>query len=209
MPASMTRYDDAVKLQLQIARRVIDRDDFGEIKSICAVDVAYDDSYAYCSAVVMSRSGEQIESASAVSTIESPYVPGLLMLRESPPIIRALEKLRNGFDLLLVDGHGLLHPRKCGIACYLGVKLDKPTIGIAKSLLCGTIKSKGTIEFDGEILGHTIGKGRKMLYISVGHRISLGSAVSLVLELGKGATPEAMKQADANSKEFKKRKRAD
>ena len=205
----MTRYDEAVKLQLQIARRVIDRDDFGEIKSICAADVAYDDRNAYCSAVVMSRSGGQIESASAVSTIEFPYVPGLLMLRESPPILRALEKLRNGYDLLLVDGHGLLHPRKCGIACYLGVKLDKPTIGIAKSLLCGTIKSKGSIEFDGEILGHTIGEGRKMLYISVGHRISLGSAVSLVLELGKGATPEAMKKADANSKEFKKRKRVD
>jgi deoxyribonuclease V len=205
----MTRYDEAVKLQLQIARRVIDRDDFGEIKSICAVDVAYDDRNAYCSAVVMSRSGEQIESASALSTIESPYVPGLLMLRESPPILRTLEKLRSGYDLLLVDGHGLLHPRKCGIACYLGVKLDKPTIGIAKSLLCGTIKSKGSIEFDGEILGRTIGKGRKMLYISVGHRISLGSAVYLVLELGKGATPKAMKQADANSKEFKKRKRVD
>lgn len=209
MPASMTRYDEAVKLQLQIAGRVIDRDDFGEIKSICAVDVAYDDKNAYCSAVVMSRSGEQIESASTLSTIEIPYVPGLLMLRESPPILRTLEKLRNGYDLLLVDGHGRLHPRKCGIACHLGVKLNKPTVGIAKSLLCGTVKSKGSIEFDGEILGHTIGKGRKMLYISVGHRISLGSAVSLVLELGKGATPEAMKQADKNSKEFKKRKRVD
>jgi len=205
----MTRYDDAVKLQLQIARRVIDRDDFGEIKSICAVDAAYDDSNAYCSAVVMSKSGEPVESANTMSKIESPYVPGLLMLRESPPILRTLKELRNGYDLLLVDGHGLLHPRKCGIACYLGVRLDKPTIGIAKSLLCGTLKSKGSVELDGEILGHTIGEGRKMLYISVGHRISLGSAVSLVLELGKGAIPKAMKQADKNSKEFKKRKRVD
>ncbi|HEV8386579.1 MAG TPA: endonuclease V [Nitrososphaera sp.] len=205
----MTLYNDALKVQLEIARQVIDRDDFGEINSVCAVDVAYDDSNAYCSAVVMSRSGEPIESANTMSKIESPYVPGLLMLRESPPIIRTLEKIRNGYDLLLVDGHGLLHPRKCGIACYLGVKLDKPTIGIAKSLLCGTLRNNGSIELDGEILGHTIGEGRKMLYISVGHRISLGSAVSLALELGKGTTPEAMKQADKNSKEFKKRKRVD
>jgi len=205
----MTLYTDAVELQLQIARQVIDSDDFGEIKSICAVDVSYDDSNAYCSAVVMSRSCEPTEYANTMSKIESPYVPGLLMLRESPPILRTLKKLRNGYDLLLVDGHGLLHPRKCGIACYLGVRLDKPTIGIAKSLLCGTLKSKGSVELDGEILGHTIGEGRKMLYISVGHRISLGSAVSLVLELGKGAIPKAMKQADKNSKEFKKRKRVD
>ncbi|MGH9426529.1 MAG: endonuclease V, partial [Terriglobia bacterium] len=89
---------------------------------------------------------------------------------------------------------------------YLGVKLDKPTIGIAKSLLCGTVKANGSIDLNGEILGHAIGEGRKMLYVSVGHRIRLGTAVSLVLELGKGVTPDAMKQADANSK---KRKRVD
>jgi deoxyribonuclease V len=127
-----------------------------------------------------------------------------LMLREYPPIIRTLAKLRSDYDLLLVDGHGLLHPRRCGIACYLGVKLDKPTIGIAKSLLCGKVKSDGSVELDGEILGHAIGGGKKTIYVSVGHRISLGTAVSLVLELGNGATPEAMKQADANSKKEKK-----
>ena len=199
MPPS-TRYSDAVKLQQEIARQVIDRDDFGEIKSICAVDVAYDGRNAYCSAVVMSRTGQLIESANSRSTIDSPYIPGLLMLRESPPILRTLRKLRISYDVLLVDGHGLLHPRKCGIACYLGVTLDKPTIGIAKSLLCGKVTSNGSIQFNGEILGHAIGVGKKTIYVSVGHRISLGTAVSLVLELGKGATPDVMKQADANSK---------
>ncbi|MGI0037417.1 MAG: endonuclease V [Nitrososphaera sp.] len=199
----MTRYSDAVKLQLEIAKQVVARDDFGDNKSVCAVDVAYDDRNAYCSAVVMSRTGEPIESANSMSTIEYPYVPGLLMLREAPPIFRTLKKLRKDYDVLLVDGHGLLHPRKCGIACYLGVKLDKPTIGIAKSLLCGTVKAKGSIELNGEILGQAIGEGR-MLYVSVGHRISLGTAVSLILELGKGTSPEALKQADAYSKKEKR-----
>lgn len=203
MPPS-TRYSDAVKLQREIAKQVVDRDDFGKIKSICAVDVAYDGSNAYCSAVVTSRSGEHIESANSKSRIDSPYIPGLLMLREYPPIVRTLGKLRNGYDLLLVDGHGLLHPRRCGIACYLGVKLDKPAIGIAKSLLCGKVKSNGSVELDGEILGHAIGGGKKKIYVSVGHRISLSTAISLILELGKGTTPEAMKQADANSKKEKK-----
>ena len=203
MPPS-TRYSDAVKLQQDIAKQVVDRDDFGEIKSICAVDVAYDDRYAYCSAVVLSRSDEPIESASSTSRIDSPYIPGLLMLRESPPILLTLSKLRNDYDVLLVDGHGLLHPRRCGIASYLGVKLDKPTIGIAKSLLCGKVKRNGSVELDGEILGHAMGVGKKSIYVSVGHRISLGTAISLVSELGKGATPEAMMQADANSKKEKK-----
>lgn len=200
----MTRYNDAVRIQLEIAKQVVDRDDFGNIRNICAADVAYDDKNAYCSAVVMSRSGEPIESAISISAIESPYIPGLLMLREAPPIFMTLKKLKKGFDVLLVDGHGLLHPRRCGIACYLGVKLDKPTVGIAKSLLCGTLVSNGSIELNGEILGHAIGKGRKILYVSVGHRISLGTAISLVLELGRGATPEAMRQADANSKKEKR-----
>lgn len=203
MPPS-SRYSDAVKLQLEIAKQVVDRDDFGEIKNICAVDVAYDVSNAYCSAVLVSRTGGPIESANSRSRIESPYVPGLLVLREYPPIVRTLAKLRNGYDLLLVDGHGQLHPRRCGIACFLGVKLDKPAIGIAKSLLCGRVKSNGSIALDDEILGHAIGRGKKTIYVSVGHRISLATATSLVLELGKGETPEAMKQADANSKKEKK-----
>ena len=117
--ASMTRYSDAVRLQEQIAKQVIDADDFGDLKNICAVDVAYDDRTAYCSAVIMSKSGEPVETADSASPIEYPYVPGLLMLREAQPVIRTLKRLENDYDLLLVDGHGLLHPRRCGIACYL------------------------------------------------------------------------------------------
>ena len=128
----MTRYSDAIELQKQLARQVGDRDDFAGIKNICAVDVAYDVKNAYCSAVMMSRSGQHIESANSKSAVESPYLPGFLMLRESPPIFRTLKMLKHDYDLLLVDGHGELHPRKCGIACHLGVTLDKPTIGVAK-----------------------------------------------------------------------------
>jgi deoxyribonuclease V len=202
----MTRYSDAIKLQQEIAKQVIDRDDFAAINRICAVDVAYDDNLAYCSAVMTSRSGQVLELASSTDAIESPYIPGLLMLREAPPIFQALGMLKNDYDLLLVDGHGLLHPRKCGIACYVGVKVDKPTIGIAKSILCGSPRSDGSIELGGETLGQTIGTGKKKFYVSVGHRISLGSAASLVAELGKGSIPPAMKLADANSKSEKKKR---
>jgi deoxyribonuclease V len=204
----MSSYSDAAKLQRQVASQVIDTDAFDEIKNVCAVDVAYDAKKAYCSAVVMSRVGEHLESVSSISEIKYPYVPGFLMLREGPPIFRTLKKLKNDYDLILVDGHGQLHPRRCGIACYVGVKLDKPTIGIAKSLLCGTVSDDGSIALGGQILGKVIGTGRKKLYVSVGHRVSLATAAALVTELGKGNNPEVMKQADALSKS-KKRERAD
>jgi deoxyribonuclease V len=199
----MTRYSDAVELQKKIATKVIDRDEFEGIESICAVDVAYDKENAYCSAVLMSRSGKQVESASSATPIEYPYVPGLLMLREAPPIFHTMGLLKNDYDVLLVDGHGQLHPRKSGIACYVGVKLGKPTIGIAKSLLCGTVRADGRVELDGKVLGRAMGKGGKKVYVSVGHKISLETAVSLVSELGKGGIPEVMRLADANSKKEK------
>ena len=126
------------------------------------------------------------------------------MLRESPPIFHTLELLKQDYDVLLVDGHGQLHPRRCGIACYVGVKLDKPTIGIAKSLLCGTVRSNGRIEIDGRILGHALGNQRRQLYVSVGHRFSLDTAVSLVLDIGQGSAPEVVKQADILSRSLKR-----
>jgi deoxyribonuclease V len=199
----MTRYSDAIELQKRIATKVVDTDDFQRIENICAVDVAYDKTHAYCSAVTMSRAGELIESASSTSAIEYPYIPGLLMLREAPPAFRTLKLLKKGYDVLLIDGHGQLHSRRCGIACYVGVKLDKPTIGIAKSLLCGSVLTDGRIELGGKVLGQAIGTGRKKLYVSVGHKISLRTSVSLVQELGNGAVPEAMRMADANSKKEK------
>jgi deoxyribonuclease V len=203
----MTDYSDAVRLQQELAKKIVTSDSFDRINSICGVDVAYDNDIAYCSAVVMDRAGAVIETVRTKSIARHPYVPGLLMLREAEPVFRALKKLNSGFDLLLVDGHGLLHPRKCGLACYVGVTIDKPTIGVAKKLLCGKVQSDGAIELDGQILGHAIGvTGKKKLYVSVGHRISLETAVKIVTELGKGGMPEPLRLADNDSKMQKREK---
>jgi deoxyribonuclease V len=192
-------YADAIRLQKDVAKRVVfANDDFVQIRYICGVDVAYRGHAAYCSAVVMDASMQQlVESVDAQTIVRYPYVPGLLMLREAKPIFYTLKLLKNNYDLLLVDGHGLLHPRKCGLACYIGVTIDKPTIGIAKSLLCGTIRPDGFIELDGEILGYAI---NKKLYISVGHRITLKTAIALVKENGI----EPLRLADINSKKKKR-----
>ena len=197
-------YAYAIRLQRDVAKRVVfTKDDFRQIKHICGVDVAYRGDAAYCSAVVMDAKMQQVvESVYSQTIVKHRYVPGLLMLREAPPIFHTLKLLKNNYDLLLVDGHGLLHPRKCGLACYIGVTLDKPTIGIAKSLLCGTVRPDGFIELDGEILGYAISK---KLYVSVGHRITLKTAIALVKELGTGP----LRLADINSKEKRKKWRLD
>jgi deoxyribonuclease V len=190
-------YADAIRLQKDIAKKVVvAEDDFGEISRICGVDIAYSASSnaAYCSAVIMDRNMQQlIESIDVQTIVKYPYVPGLLMLREAEPILYTLKLLKNSYDLLLIDGHGLLHPRKCGLACYIGVTLDRPTIGVAKSRLCGTVRPDGFVELNGEILGYAISK---KLYISVGHRITLKTAIALIKERGI----EPLRLADINSR---------
>jgi deoxyribonuclease V len=121
------------------------------------------------------------------------------MLRETGPVFHALGMLKSHYDLLLVDGHGLLHPRRCGLACYVGVTLDKPTIGVAKSRLCGTVRPDGFVEMGGEVLGCAISR---KLYVSVGHRVSLKTAIAIVKEIGT----KPLRLADVNSKEQKRRK---
>jgi deoxyribonuclease V len=103
------------------------------------------------------------------------------------------------YDLLLVDGHGMLHPRKCGIACYLGFTLDKPAVGVAKSRLCGTVRPDGFVEMAGEILGYAISE---KMYVSVGHKVSLKTAIAIVQKL----SIEPLRLADVNSKMQKRRK---
>lgn len=188
---------DAIRLQKEIAKRVVAKDDFVSISRICGVDVAYDGDNAYCSAVVM-EGGSVVESADSKTIVKYPYVPGLLMLREAEPVLHTLAMLKGGYDLLLVDGHGRLHPRRCGLACYLGVTLGKPAIGVAKSRLCGTARPDGFVEMNGEILGHA----SKKMYVSVGHRMSLETAIAIIKELGT----EPLRLADVNSKAQKRRK---
>ena len=199
-------YSDAIRLQKNIAKKVVStKDGFGGISRICGVDIAYSGSSraAYCSAVIMDRNMHQlVESVDVQTIVKYPYVPGLLMLREAEPIFYTLKLLKNTYDLLLIDGHGLLHPRKCGLACYIGVTLDKPTIGVAKSLLCGAVRPDGFVELDGELLGYAISK---KTYISVGHRITLKTAIELVKEVGI----EPLRLADINSKRNKKKRAID
>jgi len=199
---------ETILLQKKLALKVITKNNLPKkIKRICGVDVSYKNDFAYCSAVILDKNKlNLIEAKTSKLKSTARYIPGLFMLKESRPILHTLNKLTKNFDVLLVDGNGQLHPRRCGLACYIGLKLDKPVIGVAKSLLCGKIRSDSKVEYKGKVLGYEIKQNKKKLYVSVGHKISLNTAVKIIKELivKDNWYPEPLRLADFNSKQISK-----
>jgi len=199
----MIDYISAIELQLRLSQKVVTKDCTNKIRKVCGVDVSYNNETARASAVVMDAvTLDVLEHTTLETKVKAPYIPGFLMLRESKPILSVLKSLKNNFDLLIVDGNGQLHPRKCGIASYLGIILNKPTIGVAKSLLCGNIKNN-SIELNGKILGKVIeNKKGKKIYVSIGNKISLRNAVKIIKSLTKEGQwqPKPIVIADKYSK---------
>jgi len=199
---------NAILLQKKLALDVITKDILPKkIKRVCGIDVSYRNDFAYCSAVILDKNNMKIiETKTSKLKSTARYIPGLFMLKESKPILHTLKKLEKSFDILLVDGNGLLHPRQCGLACYIGLKLDKPVIGVAKSLLCGKVKPDSKVEYKGKVLGYEIKQNKKKLYVSIGHKISLNTAVKIVKELivNNNWYPEPLRLADFNSKQIAK-----
>ncbi len=155
------------KHQEQLASKISLEDSF-LLKDIGIVDVAYRERKAFCAMVVVDEHCN-VNTFSASLSTNFPYIPTYLAFREIPCILKVLEYYRP--SMLLVDGNGILHPRKMGIATHLGIIAEIPTIGIAKSLLLGEIKSN-EIYHEGKLTGYICGK----YYISPGHRVSVESA---------------------------------
>lgn len=201
-------YDEIIKLQDEFSKKVIIRDDFdSNLESICGVDVSYRKKTAYCSAVIINKEKfEIVETVSSKSEIKNPYIPGLFILRESTPILQTLKLITSPFQLLLVDGHGVLHPRRCGLACHIGISTNLPTIGVAKSLLCGNVQSDNFVSHEEEILGYALkskNNSKKVAYVSVGHKITLPTSIKVVKSITKTDQylPEPLIVADKLSKE--------
>jgi deoxyribonuclease V len=195
----------AIELQKQISTKIYTCDIFDKLENFCGIDVSYKSNMAYCSAVIINSTFELIASVNVKCKVEYPYIRGLLFLRESGPLLNTLRLLRyqSDFDILLVDGHGILHPRNCGLASYVGYTIDKPTIGVAKNILCGSLRKDHFIEYNGIVLGYVIKKeGKKPIYISIGHKIGLKKSVQIVQKLTKSGQriPEPLRIADINSK---------
>ncbi len=181
----------AVRVQHIMAHKVITEDHFPVIRTVCGVDAGFKDNMAYAAAVVLDYPGLTIiEKSFAVSRTLMPYIPGLLSFREIPALIPALKKLQTMPDLLMADGQGIAHPRRLGLASHLGLVYDLPSIGCAKTRLWGLAPEPGnkkgeyTLLYDGDqVVGAKLRtrENTKPLFISIGHKISLQTAIKIVL----------------------------
>jgi deoxyribonuclease V len=200
---------EARAIQEQLRKQVIVSDCLGKVKYVAGVDVGFEDNYAISKAAVVVSSYpklELIETAIARIPTAFPYVPGYLSFREIPVILAALPQLNITPDLILCDGQGIAHPRRLGLASHLGVLLDLPTIGVAKSLLVGKHEpvplTKGSWQpliDQEETIGVALRSRTKVkpLYVSIGHKISLATAIDYVMGgLTKYRLPETTRWAD-------------
>jgi deoxyribonuclease V len=171
-------------IQRAIARDVILEDQLpiDGITKIGAFDCTQFGDKLVCAAIVVAYPSMQVlERKWLVKKAPMPYVPGYLAFREGPLMLELYYKLEVDPDVLLVDGHGVAHPVGCGIACYVGVELHKPTIGVAKSLLIGEVKD-GKVLMDDKIVGTLVQtrKFAKPVYVTPGHLITVETAAQLI-----------------------------
>ncbi len=184
----------AIQIQRELADRVVHAPLPKDARWIAGADMAFAPDGRRCLAGVVvwdRRRQEVVEERLAVRVARFPYVPGLLSFREAPAVLAALRKVRRVPDVLMLDGQGLAHPRRMGLACHVGILAGTPTVGCAKSRLCGRFVEPGLARgsrsdlLDGdEVIGAVVRTRSdvRCVYVSVGHRATLDGAVSLVLD---------------------------
>jgi deoxyribonuclease V len=186
--------EKAHAMQKQLSRLVICEDTLPKrITYVAGVDVAYTKQHSIGAVAVLDyKTLTVVEAETAKVKTRFPYIPTLLSFREIPPALAAIRKLKTKPDVFLVDGQGRAHPYRLGFASHLGLLLDKTTIGVAKSPLCGKV---GTFNQDGwtpivdkgEVIGAAVTKdGKKPIYVSTGHKVSLERAESIVKACSTG-----------------------
>ena len=189
---------DAFRIQKELTGQLLFEDDPDDPALIAGVDVAFSRTrdLLYAAIVVLDYATmEMVEVVSAAQQPAFPYVPGLLTFREGPVVTQAYEKLEHSPDLLMFDGQGIAHPRGLGLASHMGVLLDKPSIGCAKSRLVGEFKepkqkrgAMRTLSLHKKKVGVVLRTkdNTKPLFVSPGHRITVERAVEVILNTGRG-----------------------
>jgi deoxyribonuclease V len=188
----------ALDIQLKLAAMVSRVSELTTPRFIAGVDISADKGQGVATGAVVVLSYPElklVEAKTVNGRLNFPYIPGLLSFRESPLILAACEKLAINPDLILVDGQGVAHPRRMGLASHLGLLLNTPTIGCAKSRLCGSHKVPGVapgsyaeLTDNGEIIGAALRTklGASPVYVSIGHKVDLPTAIHWVLECCRG-----------------------
>lgn len=197
------------------AERAVIRDDFTSIRLIAGTDQAFAGDMMLSGIVVLDYpSLEIVERVFSIEQVIFPYIPTFLSFREGPAIMSAFEKLKNRPDILMVDGAGINHPRRAGIATHIGVALDVPTIGITKKLLCGSgeepveVGEASSLLYEARKVGWLLksSKRSRAIIVAPGHRVSLESSLSVVRSCLRGhKLPEPARLAHLYANEKKKK----
>lgn len=209
--------EQAMGIQEELAEEVALENDFDDVEYVAGADIAVDKARGMGFAAVVLYTFPSLvpqETAVAKGKLTFPYMPGLLSFREGPLLLEALCRLRREPDLIFFDGQGVAHPRRLGVASHLGLVLDKPTIGCAKSRLVGEHGEPGPAEGDaselvyhGRLVGHALRSKPKTqpIFVSPGHRIDYTTALKLVKGCLDGfRIPKPTRQADGLAEAFKK-----
>jgi deoxyribonuclease V len=202
-------FAEAVRLQSELAAEVIRRTTFPlrALRRVAGVDVHYAADRAVAAVVVLGFPGlETREEATACVSLSYPYVPSLLSFREGPAAVAAIARLKARPDVMLFDGQGIAHPRRFGIAAHIGVLLDLPAIGCAKTSLIGSYTAPGSnrgsfsyLRDRGRIIGAALRTRDAVapVFVSAGHRVSLKDSLQIVLACCAGfRLPETTRRAD-------------
>ena len=199
---------EAIALQRELSHKVVLKQLERPPQIVAGVDVSYDrgSDLFFAGIILLTYPGmEPVEEATADSRVTFPYIPGLLSFREGPVVLKAFEKLKGSPDLIIFDGQGIAHPRGVGIASHMGLILDIPSVGCAKTRLCGDYDEPGmekgdysTLTLKGEEVGAVLRtrKGVKPVFVSPGHMIDIKSSTEIILACSlKYRLPEPTRQA--------------
>ena len=199
----------ARKLQEKLSRRVVyDGIDLVKVRYLAGLDVSYVKDLGIAVAVLLTYPQlDPVEYVVVKGRVGVPYIPGLLAFREAPLLIKAVELLSVRPDLLVVDGHGVTHPRRFGIASHIGLVTDTASVGAAKSLLYGRVVDSGSerlIVVEDLVGGLVVRRGRREVYLSIGYRVNLDNLRVLSKTLFKHhELPEPTYLADRVAKEVR------
>ncbi len=197
---NLTRF---AEIQKKLSRRIRLEDVLEKVERVAGVDAAYSEDACFAAAVVVELATlRTVEEKTAMQTVHVPYIPGFFAFREMGAVIKALRRLRSSYDLLIVEGHGIAHPSGCGFASHLGVLLRKPSIGVAKRLLCGSVRGipspekPAEIVLNNSVVGYAVESNRKVIYVSPGNMVSLATALEVVKKAThRHALPEPLHRA--------------
>lgn len=202
----------AIRAQEESASRLVLQWTGAKVRLVGGADCSFDreERLIGAAAVVLTFPGlEVVEKAQAVRRVALPYIPGFLSLREGPAYFDVLNKIVNQPDVWLFDGNGIAHPRRMGLASYVGLKLDRPTIGCAKTAYFSfrpPAQSRGSSTVYKNGKGEPVGlclrtrAGVHPVFVSPGHRVDLRLARTVVLACSRFRIPEPLREADRLSR---------